>query len=126
MGGYGAIKMALRESGYFAAGAGLSAATDMHARLERPMMIPIFGEPPVLPEDDDLFALAEKHQTDAQKPRLYLGVGTEDGLYGESVRLRDHLKKTGYDVTYRESHGNHNWEFWDEYIQYVLAWLMDS
>ena len=36
-----------------------------------------------------------------------------------TVKLADE----GFSVVYRESAGGHSWEFWDEYIQYVLEWL---
>ena len=32
-------------------------------------------------------------------------------------------KTPDYDFTYRESEREQNWYFWDEYIQYVLAWM---
>ncbi|MBR5746345.1 MAG: esterase family protein [Clostridia bacterium] len=123
MGGYGALKIALRESGRFCKGAGLSSATDIKARAFNPVTVPIFGEECEVPEDDDLFKLAEKHKDDPNRPSLFMGVGTEDFLYSENIRFRDKLLELGYDVVFRESHGNHSWEFWDEYIQYVLEWM---
>ena len=65
------------------------------------------------------------HQSDAIKPKVFMGVGTEDMLYEENVRFQAALKENGYDITYKESVGTHSWEFWDEYIQYVLAWMFD-
>ena len=123
MGGYGALKIALRESERFCKGAGLSSATDIASRGINPVTVPIFGEDGAVPEDDDLFKLAEKHRDDPNKPSLFMGVGTEDFLYNENLRFRDKLRELGYDLEYRESHGNHSWEFWDEYIQYVLEWM---
>ena len=123
MGGYGALKLALREPDRFCKAAGLSSATDMQARGMNHITIPIFGEEGTVPEDDDLFRLAEKHKDDSNKPQLYMGVGTEDALYDENIRLRDKLRELGYCLEYRESHGTHSWEFWDEYIQYVLEWM---
>ena len=122
MGGYGALKIALREHDRFCAGAGLSSATDLNTRLGNAVSLPIFGDVDKVPPEDDLFLLAEKCAP-ASRPRLYMGVGMEDKLYGENLRFRDHLQKLGYDLTYRESHGTHNWAFWDEYIQYVLEWM---
>lgn len=39
------------------------------------------------------------------------------------MRLRDHLRAKGYDLTYEESPGDHQWKYWDEKIQTVLSWL---
>ena len=52
-----------------------------------------------------------------------MGVGTEDFLYNDNVRLKEKFRELNYDFTYRESLGIHNWDFWDEYIQYVLEWM---
>lgn len=127
MGGYGALKIALRECDSFCAGAGLSSAVDMNRRVAfKPLFAPIFGNVKKVPESEDLFCLAKKQANNPNRPRLYLGCGTEDGLYEENVRLHELLEELQYDVTYRESAGNHNWEFWDEYIQYVLKWMLEE
>lgn len=123
MGGYGALKIALRECASFGAGAGLSAAIDIKSRLGQPLMTPIFGDPGEVPPEDDLFELVKAHKDDQLKPRLYMGVGLEDRLYSENQLFRAALTEHGYDLTYRESHGAHDWAFWDEYIQYVLEWM---
>ena len=48
--------------------------------------------------------------------------GTEDFLYADNVKLRDHLKKLDYDYTYEEGEGAHTRGDWDDKIQRVLAW----
>ena len=74
--------------------------------------------------DNDLFAVAERLAASGKdKPKVYMWCGTEDFLYGQNVRMRDHLNKLGYDLTYEESPGDHQWKYWDEKIQTVLAWL---
>lgn len=123
MGGYGALKIALRESEHFCAGAGLSPAIDMNARLGNETFLPIFADADAVPAGDDLFRLAEARKDDPLRPRLYMGIGTEDRLYPETQRMKAALEEYGYDLTYRESGGSHNWAFWDEYIQYVLQWM---
>ena len=122
MGGYGALKIGLREKGRFAAAAGLSSACDIAARDKKGYFPAVFGDGNVDPKDD-LFALATERANDPDKPKIYLGVGTEDFLYDENQKFKAHLASLGYDFTYRESAGTHNWEFWDEYIKYVLEWM---
>ena len=126
MGGYGALKIALRECGSFAAGAGLSAAIDMELRKDRPLGAPIFGENCNVPPEDDLYYLALQKKDAPDRPKLYLGIGTEDILYGENQKFKEVLTKYNYDFVYRESAGSHTWEFWDEYIQYVLEWMFGN
>ena len=123
MGGYGALKIALRESDAFCAGAGLSSAVDTEWWA---VNIPeIYGEKPQIPPQDDLLRLAEAKSCDENRPKLFVAVGTEDGLLEQNRRLKAVLEKYNYNLVYRESPGNHNWEFWDEYIQYVLEWLFN-
>lgn len=128
MGGYGALKIGLRECDAFCAAAGLSPCTDVDHWKDRAAELyqSIFGDAPQVPEDDNLFALAKKQNQSPNKPRLFVGIGTEDYLYEENVRFRELVKSLDYDFTYRESHGVHCWEFWDEYIQYVLEWMFRS
>lgn len=33
------------------------------------------------------------------------------------------LEENNIDVTFEVSSGNHNWEFWDEYIDKAIKWL---
>ena len=126
MGGYGALKIALRENDRFCAGAGLSAACAWPLRRGGPLHDIVFGNDYENNKDEDLFTLAEMKKNENNRPRLYLGVGTEDFLYEENQQFKAHLSSLGYDLTYRESSGNHNWDFWDEYIQYVLEWMFSA
>ena len=57
-------------------------------------------------------------------PRMFMWCGTEDGLYNQSISMRDHLGNIGWpDFHYEESSGNHGWRWWDDKIQNVLEWL---
>ena len=128
MGGYGALKTALRRPDLYCAAAGLSSCADIKSQMLHQMFhdvfIPVFGEEINIPDEDDLFYLAEKTNRNPFKPRIYMGVGTEDFLYESNIKLKEHFEKLDYDYTYRESKGTHNWDFWDEYIQYVLKWML--
>ena len=72
---------------------------------------------------NDYDALAEKVAKEPVRPKFYLACGTEDGLLGVNRQFRDHLLQLGYDVTYEEGPGVHDWYFWDEYILKALNWL---
>lgn len=126
MGGYGAFKLALRRPDLFAAAASMSGALDLERSKSNWLKDfgYIFGTDAAVPVDDELFALADKlAASDGPKPKLYQACGTEDYLYGANVRFRDHARSLGLDLTYEESPGDHNWEFWDSYIRKVLDWL---
>jgi putative tributyrin esterase len=131
MGGYGALKWALREPGRFAAAASLSGALDM-ARRQRaggPADDPdrfdrIFGEQPVAGTEDDLIRLIDQTDlsTTAVAPR-YVGCGPQDALYDESRTFRDACRTKGLPLTVDFGPGQHEWAYWDMKIQDVLAWL---
>lgn len=131
MGGYGALKCALRAPQVFSWAAALSAGCDAEAIItsgnisNTSYWTDVFG-----PAEDfhgsfnDLFAAAEAlKKTRKAKPHLFMWCGTEDFLYDGNVKFRDHLKKLKYDLTYEESPGIHSWEYWDQKIQTVLSWL---
>jgi putative tributyrin esterase len=60
------------------------------------------------------------------KPRLYQCCGTEDFLYAANLRFRDLVQRLPLDLTYEEGPGEHNWAYWDQMIQKVLAWMFPA
>jgi len=56
-------------------------------------------------------------------PKVYIACGTEDYLWRANWTFADFLKANGVDVTYEEGPGEHDWDFWNTYIQKVLDWL---
>lgn len=135
MGGYGAFKLALTHPGRFAAAASLSGGVDI-AEVVKPNptdpnndawlthMRNVFGDLSKVPgSSNDLFALAETVAGGSVKPKLYQCCGTEDFLYADNLRFRDHVRKLPLDLTYEEGPGDHNWAYWDVMIQKVLAWM---
>ncbi|CAI6079197.1 alpha/beta hydrolase [Cohnella sp. JJ-181] len=131
MGGYGAMKLGLRAPDKFAAVASLSGAMDIlalnyeGAPLSQKEYSWIFGSvEEATGSDDDLLALAERaFSAGVTLPKLYQWCGTEDFLYADNIRFRDHVRSLGIDLDYEEGPGDHGWGYWDTYIQRVLAWL---
>jgi putative tributyrin esterase len=131
MGGYGALKWALRDPGRFAAAASLSGALDI-ARRKRHATHPIdprvwntvFGDRPVEGSEDDLLWLLDRADvTGGRVPALYLSCGTEDFLYEDNARFCEAARRSNVPVTVDFGPGDHEWGYWDAKIQDVLAWL---
>lgn len=128
MGGYGAMKLGLVTSENFSYVASLSGALDLFALAiggsER-YFRSLFGSiEQYLNSENDLFAQAELlAQSNKPLPKLYIWCGTEDGLYSHSVKFSKLCKELGYDVTYEESAGDHEWQYWDAQIKRVMQWL---
>jgi len=131
MGGYGAFKLALRCPDRFAAAASLSGALDMAAHIAdpenemRPELAHVFGDLAAFAgSENDLVHLARQvARSKGLRPALYQCCGTEDFLYQDNLRFRDHARRLGLDLTYEEGPGEHEWGYWDRMIQRVLAWL---
>lgn len=132
MGGYGALKMGLAASESFAAVASLSGALDVAAIClynqnthEKDFWKNIFGEAKHVKEsNNDLLALATRlKKSGKQLPDIYMWCGTEDYLYHQNITMKKHLESLGYNLTYEESPGDHQWKYWDAQIQTVLEWL---
>ena len=129
MGGYGALKCALRAPEIFSRAASLSGGIDPSGNLTDPedgaYWRDVFGPPERFRGSfDDLFAAAGDMQSSPLRPPIYMWCGTEDFLYDQNLRFRDRLRALGYDLTWEESPGDHNWKYWDLKIRTVLNWLV--
>lgn len=130
MGGYGTLKIAFNNPDKFAAAASLSGAVDA-ARLHRegrkegnPIFKAAFGERDIENTENDLYWLMDRcAKKEGPKPKLFQSCGTEDFLYADNVKFRDACRSKGFDLTYQEESGGHEWGYWDKKIQDVLAWL---
>jgi len=119
----------------YAAAASLSGAVDINDVIRvrnDPMnkiwleeMRTVFGDLAKVPgSKHDLFALTRKVAKGPVKPRLYQCCGTEDQLYDQNILFRDAVRKLPLDLTYEEGPGGHNWAYWDQMIQNVIAWML--
>ena len=132
MGGYGAFKLALSYPERFAAAASLSGALDLVSLVKAPQEPErlaerqrIFGDlAAVEGSSNDLYALArEMVASGSTPPQLYQCCGTEDALYGNNVKAKTYFQSLGLELTYEDGPGAHEWGYWDQQIQRVLAWL---
>lgn len=125
MGGYGAIKLALRHPDRFAAAASLSGALNAAQRPERhpEEWGRTFGSPSrATANGDDLIQLLRDAEP-SQLPRLFVWCGLQDWILDDSRVFRDACRNESIGLTYEESDGDHEWASWDTHIQRVLDWL---
>lgn len=127
MGGFGAFKLAFNQPERFAAAASLSGAVwstspDLHSRLSERVMR-IWGEQGIVPGGpDDLIGQLDTIDKTAL-PRLYTTCGTEDFLYDDNLHFERAAERAGVPLTVDHRPGAHEWGYWDETIQDVLAWF---
>ena len=136
MGGYGAIRNGLKRSDVFGNICAFSSAliTDRLPEMTPDMpdglapysyYVHVFGDlSKAVGSDVDPKALAEKLVKDgAELPKIYMACGTEDFLVAPNRDFDQHLTKIGYEHTYEEGPGIHDWVFWDAYIEKAIKWL---
>ncbi len=131
MGGYGALRWALRQPDRFAAAASLSGALDVAImrHLDGPggldgLVHRVFGPDELRGSDHDLFALAERAAAaGVDLPAMYLACGTDDALVGATHAFSAALAEHGIEHRVDVGPGGHEWDYWDRTIQDVLAWL---
>lgn len=126
MGGYGAMKWALRHPGTFAAAASLSGSLDIadpqRWRDKPDLMAHIFGENQVAGTDVDLMTLLAKADP-ALLPELFVACGTQDRLIRCNEDFVTRAGAAGIRLRADFGPGEHSWDYWDARIQDVLAWL---
>jgi S-formylglutathione hydrolase FrmB len=134
MGGYGALKMALKRPAAFAVAGSFSGAFGATRRGELERLISkdegarleaIFGgaESPTRMEND-LFALAASAKPGAA-PYLYVDCGIADNsLIAANREVVTAIHKTGAAYEYHEIAGGHTWDYWDRRIRDFLPMLM--
>lgn len=130
MGGYGALKCALKQPETFCKAAAFSGGVDAAALSTLPgnpeadfCWADIFGPDADIPgSENDLFAAAEA--LTANRPDIFMWCGTEDFLYEMNLKMRNHLRSLGYNLTYTETEGSHLWMYWDREIQNALRWML--
>ena len=130
MGGYGALKLALKHPGLFCAAVSHSGAV---AFASRPLLtqsdwhrdwVPVFGpDPSGGPED--IFALAEQSDS-ATRPALRIDCGVDDFLLDDNRALHAHLDRLGVAHEYAEWELGHGWDYWDLHIPETLTFCADA
>ena len=134
MGGYGALRNGLRYYETFGAVISLSGVVQMDnmpkAGEDRAFFEAIFGpvEQALVSNKNPVvlikrLAEKKKQDTEVKLPEIYLCCGTEDRLLSQSRVCRKLLQDAGFNVTYEEGPGGHNWDFWDTHIKKIIDWL---
>ncbi|MBS5959077.1 MAG: tributyrin esterase [Clostridiales bacterium] len=134
MGGYGAWYLGLSKPEQYAKAASLSGALDIEMTYERtkdgeggsPFRWDLIFKNPadVKGSDADLITLYDRCEKAGNLPELYFACGTEDFVYDMNTAMKAQLDARGSKAVYVEGPGNHDWDFWEAYIQKVLQWML--
>ena len=137
MGGYGALKIALRNADRYSLVLNFSGGVDRVAHVERTIrenrlsglhnlkaMQATFGDLSRMAGSvNDVFALAEGlARSGRPKPKIFTSIGTSDPHWNENLRLRALLIKNDYDVCWEQGPFIHDWTSWNHYLDIALRW----
>lgn len=136
MGGYGAMKMALKRPAAFSVAASFSGAFNAtrQGELERLIgwaeadrLTKIFGPAGSKTRaENDVFTLAAALKP-AGAPYIYVDCGIADNsLIAANRELVAAIHKTGAAYEYHEVAGAHTWDYWDRRIREFLPVLMEK
>lgn len=140
MGGYGALKLALRLPERFSFAASLSGALMSREMISAwyqnhsntgafaDEMRSIFGLDDNIKPCDDVFALLRNNADSSIKPDLFLCCGEDDNELFALARLyHSEAQKLGYNATWSQAPGyGHEWAYWDMMITKVLDMLPEN
>ena len=131
MGGYGAVKCGLSRPDFYAACAGFSGALDVNVVKVANEggwyneMNAVFGEGGEIPDNADLFKLADKMAKlpKNEQARILVTCGDEDFLIEANRKFDRHVRDLPVDYEYREWAGVHNWKFWEECLPVAFGFF---
>lgn len=131
MGGYGALKAALRCPERYAAAGCFSGAVDIRSRMkaeDNPMTpgeVQAVSGGELAPEDDILMLTARAVNAGRKLPAFYITCGLSDYLYEDNRRLRQQLDFLHIPYVYEEWAGAHEWDFWDRSVRQFLQFIRE-
>ena len=126
MGGYGALKIALRYHGDFAFAGSLSGALNAPLELgdKRPefrgQLLKVFGPPgSTVRADNNLLSLFQSARP-KDLPYFYLACGSADDFLQVNRDFAAQLSSRGAAYEYHETAGGHGWDYWDRSVPDLL------
>lgn len=143
MGGFGAMRLAIKYNHTYGVAFGLSSALiidDLKNRTkenidEMPVKLAdyyyyrsIFGDLSKLDESETNpeYLVKQKVERNEKIPPIFMACGTEDTLLKQNRKFKEFLSDKGVDVVYKESKGIHDWTFWNEYLETAVLWAIDK
>lgn len=126
MGGYGAVKIALRFRDEFAFAGSLSGALNAPLDLGdrqpdfREQLLTVFGPAgSAVRADNDVFAML-RNTVAKDFPYFYLACGSGDSFLPVNREFVAQLSSESMRYEYHETDGGHAWDYWDRSVQGLL------
>lgn len=130
MGGYGALKLALKYPQLFAFAGSLSGALNAAQNLDalradfRNKLLEVYGnEGSRTRAENDVLVLLNARHADPYS-YFYLACGTDDFFLDSDRAFVQQLSSKKLAYEYHETPGGHTWEYWDRELQPLLGAVM--
>lgn len=137
MGGFGALHTGLLYADTFSKIMALSSAMIVHRiKNQKPGYVDhaadydyyaaVFGDLDKLEEsENNPETLVRKRKAENKPlPDIFMACGSKDFLLEENRRFRDFLLSEQVPVQYTESSGQHDWNFWNQYLEPGIQWML--
>lgn len=128
MGGYGALKCALRKpEQYYLCGA-FSSRCNIRSKLineesqDYNEFKAILGTNFENVDSADLYDIAYDSSKKSVKPKIFMTCGTEDALYQENLKFKERLESLNFELYYESWPGKHDWYFWNTSLKKILEY----
>ena len=121
MGGYGAVKLALKHPEFYGFAATMSGALDITRRpaslrrfWQTFRILTIFGLSPATRQDEDVFSLLESSPADElQNMKWFSSCGKSDPLYAVNARFIREMRQRGVKLDGIATPDFHDWQSWN-------------
>ena len=136
MGGFGAIVNGVKYHNTFSHIAALSPALmiddSVNSSYNKNIMLrnreffeSFLGDLSTVKESDKnpYYLVKRLKEENASLPKFYLACGKSDHLFPRTEEFANFLMEEGCEFIFEKGSGDHDWIFWDTYIQHVLDWL---
>jgi len=80
----------------------------------------LYGDELQYQEKYDILELIKKFPANTPKPTIFATCGTEDEYHNESMLLKDTIQGCGFNFTYEEWTGGHEWDFFNDALKKIL------
>jgi len=126
MGGYGALLLGLRHPDLFGACASVSGSTYFsHEPSDRHAHDDVGRLAAALPDDNDVFVLAERLAASEQPLAIRQSCGTEDFLWTTNLAWHEHLLRLGVAHDWVAHPGQHDDDTWDAQAPAAARFCLD-
>lgn len=139
MGGFGAIRNALKYNDTFGKVFALSSALIVNEIKNQKQgfknlvadydyYVNTFGDLSKLEESENNpeYLVKKLKSENKEIPPIFMACGTEDFLLETNREFYEFLLNQKVEINYEESPGTHDWKFWNEYLEKSINWLLND